>query len=113
MEKQVIVLIVTIVAIIAFVFIKGFFDTKRNLKNFRFMLKNSFGQPVDKKYEPTQYQNISKYHQKNRGEYDVDDITWNDLNMDNIYMIMNLLKTKKMPSCIDRKAFFVYYYFSN
>lgn len=89
MEKQVIVLIVTIVAIIAFIFIKGFFDTKRNLKNFRFMLKNSFGQPVDKKYEPTQYQNISKYHQKNRGEYDVDDITWNDLSMDSVYMQMN------------------------
>ena len=54
-------------------------------------LKNRFGKISDKEYEYDEYEAISHYFRNtyNEDEYHIDDITWNDLDMDSIYMIIN------------------------
>lgn len=78
------------------------------------MLKNSWGKPSKRKYSEDQYENIAHYFEDcaDKGGFVIDDITWNDLNMDSIFKMMNitnssvgqeyLYKMLRMP-CNDNK----------
>ena len=60
---------------------------KKELYN---ILLLKFGKPETKEYEYDEFECISHYYKNTKGdEYSVDDITWNDLDMDNIYMLIN------------------------
>lgn len=89
MDIQIIVMLASIVFFILCFFIKGIYDEKRAKYNFINSLKNNFGKYPEREYKPEQYANISKYFQKNKKDYSIDDITWNDLDMDSIFINMN------------------------
>ncbi len=53
------------------------------------MIRRIYGQ-VRLKYEAGDLERISHYYQKIKGDgFVIDDITWNDLDMDRIYMLLN------------------------
>ncbi len=52
-------------------------------------IKNSYGQSCDREYKYGEYSHIAGYANNHSSEYTVDDITWNDLNMDEVYRQMN------------------------
>lgn len=52
-------------------------------------LYQSYGMPPDRKYGAEELNHIRMYYQKHRTEEQIDDITWNDLHMDEIYERMN------------------------
>ena len=48
------------------------------------------GQVPKREYEYSEFEKIAKYYQATKGnEFTIDDITWNDLDMDRIFMMIN------------------------
>lgn len=53
-------------------------------------IRREWGCPPEREYDPTEYDCISHYYlNKETDEFQIDDITWNDLDMDQIFMQMN------------------------
>lgn len=88
METYQIVLIV--VAVVAAIIVIGLITAYRAKKELYYKLLAKFGQPDNTEYEYDEFECISHYYKNTKGEeFSVDDITWNDLDMDNIYMLVN------------------------
>lgn len=85
---QIILIIVAVMAVIAII---GFVMSAASRRNLYARLLASFGQI--KKYEFTyeEYESISHFFRNTlkEGEFFVDDITWNDLDMDKIFLMVN------------------------
>ena len=80
---------VALVLILALLMLKGFADHKRDEKRFIQRLYKEYGMLPKKEYKADQFENISHYFRKHQEDFCVDDITWNDLNMDEIFINMN------------------------
>ena len=52
-------------------------------------LNKSWGMRNEEKLSDEEFEKIRYYFDKTKSEYDIDDITWNDLDMNNIYSMMN------------------------
>lgn len=78
-----------IVFIVLFIFVKGTYDEKKKEKKFIKDLYKNYGQFPNKKYEAVQYNSIRKYFESHKDGFFIDDITWNDLDMDAVFMQMN------------------------
>lgn len=79
-----------IITIIVVLFIKSIYDKKR----YRYMivqsLKAGWGKASTDEYTTEHLRSIATYYESLRDEnLDVDDITWNDLDMEELFMIMN------------------------
>jgi DNA mismatch repair ATPase MutS len=78
------------VAIVLFLAGKGIYDKKRYKQNLRRMLSEDFGTVSDEEYSAEKMQSLRSYYEAvKRDAYDVDDITWNDLELDELFMVMN------------------------
>ena len=69
--------------------IKGYLDYKREQKDFIRKLYSDYGALPPREYKPEQYANISRYFEKHKEGFWIDDITWNDLNMDEVFKSLN------------------------
>lgn len=84
-------LFVTIALLIfmAFVFALEFFRARKKKAEFREKIKTGYLQLNEKKYAPERYVRIRSYYLKHRDDSCIDDITWNDLDMDDVFKRMN------------------------
>ena len=82
--------LVIIVVIIGLLVGKGIYD-KRSYKNkVRRMLFEEFGTVSEEEYSPEKFKTLQSYYRAvKRDAYDIDDITWNDLELDELFMVMN------------------------
>lgn len=69
--------------------IKGYSDYKKEEKSFIRKLYTDYGTLPQKEYKPEQFANISHYYEKHKKAFHIDDITWNDLNMDEVFKKVN------------------------
>lgn len=79
-----------ILVILLFLFIQGQILEKRRRDARRALIKKRWGKAPEREYEYEEYERIShyfRYHKKDG--YSVDDITWNDLDMDRLFISMN------------------------
>ena len=86
---EVVVFFGILVLFIIVFYIKGTMDFKRRLKEFEQRLRTEYGRPRTHVDPPERYIHIGRYYEKHRKQYVVDDITWNDLNMDKLYQRVN------------------------
>ncbi|NLZ81619.1 MAG: hypothetical protein GX913_07460 [Clostridiales bacterium] len=76
--------------IFLFLIIKFYYHQRENKRNFLYKAKKHWGQIPEREYEYEEFERISHYFRNKEGITDsIDDITWNDLNMDHIFMLMN------------------------
>lgn len=59
---------------------------KHNLQR----IYQSYGMPSERKYRAEELEHIQKYYLRHPQKNQIDDITWNDLNMDSIYQQINV-----------------------
>lgn len=83
-----------IFALVAFGFIvilmiSGWIHEKRRAKKFVASLRTEYGILPKRDYTPEQYTNISHYFARHQEGFFIDDITWNDLEMDEVFRRMN------------------------
>lgn len=80
-----------IIAVIALIMFKGFLDEKKKRKEFVLWLRNHYGDlPKEKEYPEGEMNKIARYfrvHEKTG--FHIDDITWNDLNLEEVFKRMN------------------------
>ncbi len=78
-----------VIIIILFLIIKGIYDEKRYKQRLYLRLKNSWGNPSRQEYPQQLMDAVKYYYNNNKGDNDIDDITYNDLNMDAVYKSVN------------------------
>ncbi len=79
-----------IVAVLAYLAYIGVKQTKNNKRKRIEKLKAQYGNINTRVYDSVELANIAHYYQNHmEGKEIVDDITWNDLNMDTIFSTMN------------------------
>ena len=86
---ELIIFCVIIVAIFLYVMIRGAWDEKQQKMRYRNYLRASYGSFSEKEYTSEELDRIARFYQRKHAENIVDDITWNDLNMDGIFAMMN------------------------
>ncbi|MCM1569960.1 MAG: hypothetical protein NC081_11020 [Roseburia sp.] len=72
-----------------FIFIKEYFASLKRKRKLRQSLYEDFGKFKERQYPAERYERIGSYYKKHQKPGQVDDITWNDLNMDEIFKRMN------------------------
>ena len=89
MDVQIKVLLVIAAVMAAFAGYCVYHNYRRKQQLIR-KIKKSWGQRPDREYSFAEYDAISHYFQRrHKDQYWVDDITWNDLDMDTIFMLLN------------------------
>ncbi|MDE7013972.1 MAG: hypothetical protein K2P19_04765 [Kineothrix sp.] len=80
-----------IFGVIALIMLKGFLDERKKKKNFILWLRNHYGElPEREEYKEEEMRKIARYYKAHEADgFHIDDITWNDLNMDEIFKRMN------------------------
>lgn len=74
---------------IVFVFVKEYLSSRKRNKERERSLYEDYGKFKERKYAAERYERIGSYYKKHQKPGQVDDITWNDLNMDEIFKRMN------------------------
>ena len=73
----------------------------RSRKYLMAKIRREWGQEPERDYDPTEYDCISHYYlQKKCDSFQIDDITWNDLDMDRVFMQMNHTRSFLGESCL-------------
>ena len=63
---------------------------KREERRLKEKLRKAYGQIPEREYEPGAMVSIASFYRKyTKDSWSLDDITWNDLDMDRIFMVMN------------------------
>ena len=72
--------------LVIIVMIRDEFKRKRdNLKK----IKEAWGKSPKREYSYEEFESISHYAKKMKSDFRIDDITWNDLGMDPVFMLLN------------------------
>ena len=86
--------LVLVAVVVLFLAGKGFYDKKKYKERIRRMLREDFGTVSEEEYSEEKLKSLQSYFRAvKRDTYDIDDITWNDLNMDDIYKQMDYAKS--------------------
>lgn len=83
------ILILVMAVFLAAVFAREAYTAKCREKKFIQDLYADFGKPPCKEYTLERYAHIGSYYERHRTDDQIDDITWNDLSMDDIFKRMN------------------------
>lgn len=83
------VLAVALALFVIVVFVKEAFSYKKKEKAFVEALYNDFGKIKEKEYALERYARMGSFYERHENAGQIDDITWNDLNMDQVFMRMN------------------------
>ncbi len=90
METEYLLYGALIVAVIGFFIYQIVSREKRMRKRYLRQIMSSWGSLPKREYDYGELEHISKYYQGTKPEgYTVDDITWNDLDMDSVYCMIN------------------------
>lgn len=68
---------------------KEYLNSKKYRKKILDELYQSYGTSAERNYKPGEMDHIMMYYHKHPVPHQIDDITWNDLNMDQIYQTIN------------------------
>ncbi len=81
--------VVVMLGVVTVLFLNSYHSYKVSEKKFIKNLYANYGKLPDKEYKPEQFEKISHYFLKHKEGFFVDDITWNDLSMDEVFKRMN------------------------
>ncbi len=86
---ETVVLCITLALFVLFVFVQGYLNEKKKERLFAQKIMDLPGKKPDKTYKIERFVRISAYYEKHFKEHQIDDITWNDLDMDELFKRMN------------------------
>lgn len=74
---------------ILFLFIKGGYDERKRRIRLKKRLEQEYGTPPKKEYGAERYASISGYFKRHPRQGQLDELTWNDLGMDEVFRRLN------------------------
>lgn len=84
-----VVFVLALAVFVLAVFIMEAVRAAKQKKDFIRMLYEDYGRIIDKKYPLERYERMDSFFKRHRQDGQLDDITWNDLGMDEIFKRMN------------------------
>lgn len=81
------------IVIMLLIGIKVVWDKRQAKQRLHRYLLQTWGKPADRDYSEEQWEAISHYYETQTELFAIDDITWNDLNMDAVYTQLNHTRT--------------------
>lgn len=88
-EMEYVVFVVVAAGLVALMFIMGMYEARKERKKLMFRLRNHYGEVREREYRPEEYASISRFFSKHPEKGQIDDITWNDLGMDDVFKRLN------------------------
>ena len=82
-------ILLVILAFILGAYILGLRDRINARKNLIEQLKKNYGNAPDREYKANDLDHVTGFYRNHKKDYQVDDTTWNDLNMDGVYKRLN------------------------
>ncbi|MDF2541995.1 MAG: hypothetical protein K0S47_1713 [Herbinix sp.] len=77
-----------------FLIIWSYYNEKNNIQKLKIQFKNEWGDVPSEEYTSEKFQSLQAYYNEHMDDrLDVDDITWNDVDMDQIFMLINNTKS--------------------
>lgn len=86
---EAVTLLVLCFAVFLYVMIRGAIDEKKEKQKYERRLREQYGQFPEREYSEEELETITRLFAYHHGEDYLDDITWNDLDMDRIFGLMN------------------------
>ena len=83
------VFVVTALLFVLFVFVQGIVNERKELQYYAKKLRDNVGNVPEKEYKIERFLRIPGYYEKHKEDFQIDDITWNDLGMDDVFVRMN------------------------
>ena len=90
---EILIFLVLIFAVFLYVMIRGAIEEKNQKKKYREQMKTLYGSFQDRIYSVEEINKIARYYFHRQKENDIDEITWNDLSMDNIFARVNFTQS--------------------
>ncbi|SFP90223.1 MutS domain V [Butyrivibrio proteoclasticus] len=84
-----IIFLSVLVGISLIAYLLGLRDSKRAEKTLLTRLKKNFGEAPKRNYKQDDLDHLQGYFKNHKSDYQIDDTTWNDLNMDGVFARMN------------------------
>ena len=84
-----IIFLSVLIGISLIAYILGLRDSKRAEKTLLTRLKKNFGEAPKRNYKQDDLDHLQGYYKNHSADYQIDDTTWNDLNMDGVFARMN------------------------
>lgn len=82
--------VIVIAIVLVALFIKSIYDEKNYTKKLYAKMEREWGEVPKEEYSENKYRSLQYYYEHlPKGQGDIDSITWNDLDMDQIFMTMN------------------------
>lgn len=82
-------LVLALGSLVAGIFIREAYSAKKKEKQFIASLYEDYGRPLHKEYPLERYMRMDSFYRRHKREGQIDDITWNDLDMDDVFKQMN------------------------
>ena len=82
-----------VLVILLLIGIKLYVDQKNYRKQIRNRVKREWAKAGEEEYSAEKMQAVAEYYRDHAGNGSIDDITWNDLDMDRVYQQMNHTKS--------------------
>lgn len=87
------VLLGIVVFLVVIIFGVGVIQEKNETKRYINFLSKKYGQPREYEYPSGRFEKIPMFYEHNKPQHFVDDITWNDLNMDEVFKSINFTES--------------------
>lgn len=82
--------VIAVLVILLILLIKVMYDSKQTREQILYLIKKRWGAVPDRKLTPEQMEAIRAYYNETKRDgMDVDDITWNDVGMDELFALIN------------------------
>lgn len=90
MKEETIISVFLVIAFLAMLVVVAVRNNMNRKKWFLNRVKMLWGQAPDREYTYEEFESISHYARRHQGDaFFIDDITWNDLDLDRIFMLIN------------------------
>lgn len=84
-----IIFIALVIVFVTAVIAKDIYNDRKKRREFEKSLRNNYGKAQRKEFKPERFLHVDAYYKKHPGEDMIDDVTWNDLGMDEIYRVID------------------------
>ena len=84
-----IILIIALLTVFLIMLIRGIVENKRNLEKLKVIFEKEFGKVNKRAWKNNEMELVSRYAKRKETNDTIDEITWNDLDMDLIYQQMS------------------------
>ncbi|MCR5671828.1 MAG: hypothetical protein K6G10_12545 [Butyrivibrio sp.] len=82
-------IIAAIVTMIVVAYLLGIRDARKAKRYLQKKLSDNFGKAPDKQYKDEDFEHLKGYYLNHKNDFQIDDTTWNDLDMDRVFVRTN------------------------